>query len=326
MEFLRSIGQHDETPSDPGRRRLLGRAVPAAAGLGALPAALAAPAGHAQGPGPTHLRRGATMDSQLLFFEDPAEHQRQSYRMLRNTYDEADVLFWYHFTMFAVPDNSAPQPVVRWEGIELSHHRRIGDDSYRIHGHNLSFPRDLATGRWTDSATNPVTGERVRVPPMALTEDPGYVYTAGGVIPLDQPAAAPRVRVEQFLVEDDLVKIEQVRLPPASWPVTFIETSSNWCSRELFEADALPSLPTGTAGGYVFPWPEWMGMGDAPGHMFATWHGRKLASVEQLPPAFTERALPDHEALLAVDMRVFEEPLPAPLAERLRVAPAPDGL
>ena len=252
-----------------------------------------------------------------MFSDDPREHQRQSYRILRNILDDADVLFWYHFTMFAIPQGKAPQAVVRWEGIEMSHHRKLLDGVYRIHGHNLSFPRDLASGRWTESALNPVTGERVSVPAMALTEDPGYVYTPAGVIPLDKPDADPRIRIEQFLLEDDLVKIEQVRLPPASWPVTFIETSSNWSSRALFEADEMPSLPAGTAGGYVFPWPEWMAMGDAPGHMFATWHGRKLGSTAELPEAFIARAQQKHEALLAVDMGVFDEPLPEVLASRI---------
>jgi len=143
------------------------------------------------------------------------------------------------------------------------------------------------------------------------------VYTPEGVIPLDNPTAAPRVRVEQFLIEDDLVKLEQVRLPPASWPVTFIETSSNWADRQLFEASDMPSLPTGTAGGYVFPWPAWMGLDKQPGHMFATWHGRKLASVEELPPEFIERASREHGHLLATNLSVFDEALPDALRARL---------
>jgi len=258
------------------------------------------------------------MESRLFSYPDPVEHQRQSYRILRNTHDDADVLFWYHFTMFAVPAGHRPEPVVRWEGIELSHHRKLADGVYRIHGHNLSFPRDLRTSQWTDSAVNPLTGTEVEVPPMALTQDPGYVYTPEGVIPLDDPDAPPRIRIEQFLIEDDLVKIEQVRLPPASWPATFVETSSNWSSRALFEETDLPSLPAGTAGGYVFPWPAWLRMGDRPGHMFATWSGRKLSSADELPEDFVRRAQVSHSGLLAVDMTVFDRALPEPLFERYR--------
>jgi hypothetical protein len=291
--------------------------------MSALPAAAAglaaAPLAAAQQPAaaPSTLRNGPRMESGLFAYDDPIVHQRQAFRILRNTHDDADVLFWYHFTMFAVPEGSAPQPVVRWEGIEFSHHRKLGPGFYQVHGHNLSFPRDLQSGAWTDRALNPITGVAVEVPPMALTEDPGYLYTPSGVVPFDEPEAPPRIRMEQFLLEDDLVKIEQVRSPPAAWPVTFVETSVNWTDRALFEGSDLPSLPAGTAGGYVFPWPAWMEMGERKGHMFATWHGRKLNGVAELPSEFLTRASAAHTQLLEVNPAPFEEPLPAPFRRLL---------
>jgi hypothetical protein len=244
-------------------------------------------------------------------------HQRQSYRILRNLHDNADVLFWYHFQMYAVVDGRRPEAVVRWEGIEFSHHRKLAPTVYQVAGHNLSFPRDIASGKWTDKARNPITNNSVDVPIMALTEDPGYVYTPKGVIPLDSPDAEPRIRHEQFLIEGDLMKIEQVRQPPASWPATFIETSTDWSPLALFEDEKLVDLPAGTAGGYIFPWPKWMNMGDQPGHMFATWSGRKLKSVDNLPEEFVARALSDRPDLLAVDTEKLTQPLPNPLQKRL---------
>ncbi|MFK7831297.1 MAG: hypothetical protein AB8B57_16105 [Congregibacter sp.] len=318
MEYFFAAPRPADGLQDPQRRRLLAAALPAAAAIPVLGSQPAMAQVSEQRSG-QNVRNGSRIESTIFSYADPVEHQRQSYRILRNTHAEADVLFWYHFTMFSVPVGKAPQAVVRWEGIEFSHHRRLAENIYRIHGHNLSFPRDLRSGQWTDIALNPVTGESVNVPPMALTGDPGYVYTPAGVIPLDDPEADPRVRIEQFLLEDDLIKIEQVRLPPASWPATFVETSSNWSSRDLFENTDLPSLPAGTAGGYVFPWPKWMGMGDAPGHMFATWHGRKLGSVSDLPEEFLERAARSHEDLLKINMNVFDEPLPVQLASRLAI-------
>ena len=265
-----------------------------------------------------HVRASADgrVESKLLFFEDPLLHQQGAYRILRNLHDDADVLFWYHFTMFAVVPGTRPEPVVRWEGIEFSHHRKLQEGVYRLHGHNLSFPRDLRRGHFIDATVNPVSAETVAVPPMTLTGDPGYINTLEGVISLDNPAASPRARLEQFMIEDDLIKVEQVRLPPASWPATFVETSVNWSPRSLFDDPSVLSLPAGTAGGYIFPWPEWMGMGEREGHMFATWHGRKLDSIEQLPLEFLRRAERTHPELLAVDLAPFEQPLPEPLASR----------
>jgi hypothetical protein len=319
MEFFSSINKPAPEKPDFTRRRLMGGALalPVLSSLAACTGSPAVVSGAAKVADQRFVTRGPRMESRLFSYDDPAEHLRQSYRILRNSQDNADVLFWYHFTMFTVVDGLAPKPVVRWEGIELSHHKRLAKDTYRIHGHNLSFPRDLQTGRWTNSAVNPVTGAKVNVPPITLTEDPGYLYTPQGAIPLDNPEAPPRIRIEQFLIEDDLVKIEQVRLPPASWPATFVETSTNWCNRDLFEKTDMPSLPTGTSGGYIFPFPAWLDMGEQPGHMFATWSGRKLGSVAELPEEFIRRAEPEHASLLAVDMSAFDRPLPAALQKYL---------
>ncbi|MFT5073248.1 MAG: hypothetical protein ACI9GW_003247 [Halieaceae bacterium] len=318
MEFFSSINQSAPENLDFSRRRLLGGAL-ALPALGSLAAFAGAPEGASTAADTRNITRGPRMESRLFSYDDPEQHQIQSFRILRNTHDNADVLFWYHFTMYVVVEGYAPRPVVRWEGIEFSHHRRLAKGIYRIHGHNLSFPRDLHTGHWTDTALNPVTGAKVKVPPLALTEDPGYLYTPEGVVPLDNPGASPRIRTEQFLVEDDLIKIEQVRVAPASWPATFIETSTNWCNRTLFEDTALPSLPTGTSGGYIFPFPAWLEMGEQQGHMFATWSGRKLGSVAELPDEFMRRAMERHSGLLAVDMSVFNRPLPKELSARIGV-------
>jgi hypothetical protein len=292
-----------------GRRQFIAASLAAASVSMPLSAAMAAPQS-------APLFPEGRIRSEFLSYSDPVEHQRQSYRVLRNMHDDADVLLWYHFQMYAVVDGGRPEAVVRWEGIEFSHHRKLAPSVYRVSGHNLSFPRDLKTGMWTDKARNPITDEIVTVPPMALTEDPGYVYTPEGVIPLDSPDAAPRIRHEQFLVEGDLIKIEQVRQPPASWPAMFIETSTNWSPLTMFENDEIPDLPMGTAGGYIFPWPKWMNMGDRKGHMFATWSGRKLQSIDNLPTEFIQRARGSRPDLLEVDMSKFSEPLPEPLATR----------
>lgn len=256
------------------------------------------------------------VESSFVSFPTALAKQEATFRILRDLRDEADVLFWYHFTMFTIVPGMAPRPVVRWEGIEFSHHKRIGIGAYRVHGHNLSFPRSLDSGDWAESAVNPVTGRRVAVPPMALTGDPGYVKTTSGQVSLDNPAADPRKGYHQFLYESELIKVEEIRMPPESWPATFVETSANWSSRALFEDESILALPAGTAGGYIFPFPEWLDMGEREGHMFAVWHGRKIAGIEQLPDEFLKRAERTHPELLAVDTSMFAEPLPKPITSR----------
>ena len=303
-----SFGLIDGMMSPPrSRRQVLGGLA-----LGTT-AALTAPAIAPARSEEHSVAQGSTPVTSQFVFYDPTEHQQQSYRILRNLYDEADVLFWYHFIMFTVAKGRRPEIVVRWEGIEMSHHKKLRDGVYRVHGHNLSYPRDPTTTEFVGSVTNPVTGRTVSVPAMTLTEDPGYVYTPQGVIPLDDPEAPARIRFEQFRIEGDVMKIEQVRQPPASWPAEFIETSTNWSPLDQFNDPNILSLPAGTSGGYIFPWPALLKMGDQEGHMFATWSGIKLSSVDELPRSFRERAERDHPELLSVDMNAFKTPLPEPL-------------
>ncbi|WP_439534219.1 hypothetical protein [Polymorphobacter sp.] len=246
--------------------------------------------------------------SEFLTF-DPVEHFRQSWRLQRSLADEADILHWYHFIMVAVPVGRSPQPVVRWEGIELSRHRKIGDNRYRLHGHNLSFARDLDTGRFTDKVRNPVTGRDVRPKTMALIEDPGMWASPEGIVPLDSPRAAPRPKYGMIRRESGIVKIDGIRVPPANWPGTFLEMGTESTPVALFEDRTLDWLPTDVSGAYVFPWPAWMEMGDAPGHMFAYWSGYKLRDVDQLPPEFLARAKAEYPQLLSVDLAQFERPV-----------------
>ncbi len=109
-----------------------------------------------------------------------------------------------------------------------------------------------------------------------------------------------------FRIDDDIVKAEQIRVPPDNWFTPFIETSHNWTARSLFEDPSVTRLPMGTSGGYVFPYPRWLQMGDIPGHMFAIWSGKKLDGVHQLPAEYYARIERDNPELLTVDLTKFE--------------------
>lgn len=241
---------------------------------------------------------------------NPVENFRQAMRLQRSLKDEDDILHWYHFIMVAVPLDGTPKPVVRWEGIEFSRHQIIGENRYRMHGHNLSFPRDLKSGAFVAEVRNPVSGKTVAVPPMALTQDPGLVRSPFGVITLDKPSLPPRPDYKVLRRENDFVKVDGIRVPPDSWPVTFLEMGTEAAPAALFDDPAQTWLPTEVSGAYVFPWPAWMQMSDTPGHMFAAWSGCKLRSVDELPDQFRQRAARDFPELLRVDRRAFERAFP----------------
>lgn len=295
---------NDRSVAEARRRRRAVLASLAGAGAAlALPQQGLAAAGRAAGRG----RRGPWTSSFLAL--DPVENFLQTMRIQRSLEPEADILHWYHFIMVAVPVGMAPRPVVRWEGIEFSRHQRLDGNRFRLHGHNLSYPRDLVTGKFVAEVLNPVTKQRVEVPPMALTGDPGLVRSPEGVVTLDKPTLAPRPDYRVLRRESDVVKVDAIRVPPETWPVTFLEMGYEATPAALFEDRSLTWLPSEVSGAYVFPWPAWMRMGDAPGHMFAAWSGYKLRGVEELPEEFRRRAERDHPQLLSVDRAPFARPL-----------------
>lgn len=277
--------------------RGLGLATVLPASLAAAPAPAAAGRGHAE----REPRRWTSIFMDL----DPVESFRQVMRLQRSLYDEDDILHWYHFIMFAVLPDAPTTPVVRWEGIEFSRHERIGENRFRLHGHNLSYPRDLQTCRFIDTVHNPVTGRDLPISPMRLVEDPGLIRSPEGTVTLDNVGTPPRMDYRTLRREGGLVKVDSIRVPPATWPAPFIEAGYEGARADLFDDPRHLWLPTEVSGAYVFPWPEWMQMGDTPGHMFGVWSGHKLRSVDELPEEFLNRAQREDPGLLEVDREPF---------------------
>lgn len=299
-----------DTPENPARRDWLS-CVPGAlllAGSGGALASAAAPAVAASAGAGSPA--GGPTDSTFIGFPDERERFRAHFRFERDLRDEGEVVSWYHFTMFAVAPGQRPQPVVRFEGMEYSYFRRVGDLTWRIHAHNLSFPRDLATGAFTDRVLNPVTGLMVKPEPVVLLDDPGVLHSPRGYLPLDARSVRWLDTYLMFRTEGDLVKVEHIRPTPEGWPTQFIETSTCSVSRAEFDDPRVTSLKYQTSGFYLFPWSRWMGMGDAPGHMIGAWSGRKLNGPAELPVEFAARARREHPKLLEARWEEFNRPMP----------------
>jgi hypothetical protein len=304
-----------DLPADPGRRQWLAEApagLLAATAFGAAPLALAATpgAGAATGAPPASPVAGAPVDSAFLQFADERERFKAHFRFERDLRDQGEAVSWYHFTLYALSPDARPAPVVRFEGMEYSYFRRIGDLTWRIHAHNLSFPRDLATGAFVSQALNPLSGARVTVPPMVLLEDPGVLHSPKGYLPLDSRAANWLSSYLMFRTEGDLVKVDHIRPTPEGWPKMFIESSTSSVPRAQFDDPRVTSLKFQTSGFYAFPFPKWMGMGDRPGHMIGAWSGRKLAGAHELPAEFQARARAEHPGLLQARWAEFDRPMP----------------
>ncbi len=298
-----------ETQIDPKRRATL-KAL-AAAPLAATVGASAEPAFANTGPGNSLVGpqvKGEPITMEFLHFDDKVEHFRQTMRVLRSTEDNADIVFWYHHMAFVVPLNQRPQPVARFEGMEFTRHERVGEDTYLHHGHNLSYPRHLKTGAFSDTAINPVTGKQVKVPGfIPHTLGPTHLLTPQGVYWTGNPSPEPTTGYYMFHQDGTHVVMDWNREPPHYAPPNFMETSFARVSASDFMDQNITMLMTITNGSYVFPYPDWMEMGDRPGHMLITWSGFKLHSIEELPTEFRDRVEKEMPHRLEIDRTAFKE-------------------
>lgn len=289
------------------RRELLAAAL---AGIGASvlpnPAADASPLPPV--PATPDERKVAKVRSEFLHFDDPVAKLHAHLRVERNLAEESSTLTWYHWIVFMVPVTQAPVPLMRYEGIEYSLLRHLGNNNFRLHAHNLSFPRDLNSGELTDSVRNPVTGESVAVGPSIITTDPGTVHNPIGFRNVNSDGTYQK-RYAMFRLEDELLKLDSVRGAPPEKPITHQENSCAWVPFDEFTNPSINSLPAHFVGSYLFDYPRWLNMGERPGHLMAMFDGKKVSSVEELPDEFLDRARRDYPELLLPRWQDFDRPL-----------------
>lgn len=248
--------------------------------------------------------------SEFLSFDDPLEEFRAHMRMERDLVDgQGTTLTWYHWIVFIIPGGRRPEPLLRYEGIEFSYFRHLGRNNYRIHAHNVSFPRDLQTGRFVDSVRNPITGKRVEVPVSLLLNDPGTVASPSGFRNLAGDGSAQEV-YRQFRIENELIKLDSVRSAPPDWPATHIENSCQWVDFDLFANETITSLPVHFCGHYAYEYPKWLEMPDSTGHLSGFWDGMKLNSAAELPSELLARMEREYPQLLEPRWEEFERPIP----------------
>lgn len=255
--------------------------------------------------------RGHTISrvrSEFLHFEDPAAKLHAQLRIGRDLAEESSTLTWYNWIVFVVPELQAPQAILRYEGIEYSLLRHLGNNNFRLQAHNLSYPRDLSTGEFTDKMVNPVTGETIAVGPSIITTDPGTVQNPIGFRNVNGDGSYQK-RYAMFRLEDEVLKVDTVRGAPPGIPVTHLEASCAWVRFDEFTKQSTSSLPTHFVGSYLYEYPSWMKMGKRPGHLSAMFDGKKIASVEELPDEFLDRARRDHPELLLPRWQDFDAPL-----------------
>ena len=251
----------------------------------------------------------AQVNSKFLNYEDPVEEFRAHMRIERDLVkNQGSTITWYHWMVFMIPGNRRPEPLMRYEGIELSYFRHLGDNNYRIHAHNVSFPRDLKTNKFTDKVLNPITGEEVRAPVSLLLHDPGTIASPVGFRNINGDGT-PQEVYRQFRLEDNLIKLDSIRSAPPDWPATHIENSCQWVDMDLFSNQSITSLPVHFCGHYAFEYYSWLNMPKGQGHLSGFWDGKKLNSTQEIPQEMLGRLEREYPELLKPRWEEFEKPV-----------------
>jgi hypothetical protein len=254
----------------------------------------------------------AQVDSEFLYFEDPVEELKAHLRIERDLVeDQGETITWYHWMVFVIPGGRRPEPLMRYEGIEYSYFRNLGNNNYRIHAHNVSFARDLKTNKFTDTVVNPITGETCEVPVSLLLTDPGTIANPQGFRNIAGDGSVQDV-YRQFRVEDNLIKLDSVRSAPPDWPATHIENSCQWVDLDLFANETITSLPVHFCGHYAFEYYSWLNMPKEHehGHLSGFWDGKKLNSPAEIPREMLDRMEREYPELLVPQWDMFDAPVP----------------
>ncbi len=254
----------------------------------------------------------AQVASEFLYFDDPVDEFRAHLRIERDLVEDVgETITWYHWMVFVIPGGRRPEPLMRYEGIEYSYFRHLGNNNYRIHAHNLSFPRDLKTNKYTDTVVNPITGETVEAPVSLLLTDPGTIASPIGFRNIAGDGTVQDV-YRQFRIEDNLIKLDSVRSAPPDWPATHIENSCQWVDLDLFANETITSLPVHFCGHYAFEYYSWLNMPKEHehGHLSGFWGGKKLNSPQEIPREMLDRLEREYPELLVPQWEMFDAPVP----------------
>jgi len=185
----------------------------------------------------------------------------------------------------------------------------VADHTYRIHAHNVSYPRSIETNEFCSSVKNPITGEMIEVEPTILLNDPGTVHSLKGFRNLKGDGSYV-VPYKQFRRDDNKMVLDSIRTAPPEWPTTHMESSAIWVPNAMFEDKSVTNLLYQTTGIYIFEYPAWMEMGDRGGHMIGFFDGRKIAGVHELPDEFHDRVKREYPELLRPRWEEFDRPTP----------------
>ncbi|QOW21968.1 MULTISPECIES: DUF1838 family protein [Lysobacteraceae] len=204
---------------------------------------------------------------------------------------DEDVILWWSGTVFAQLPQKAPSALLGFEGYNICRAEKQADGVWRMLTRELTFYRDLKTGKIIDEWDNPMTGERNSV--LQVANDP----VNQTLNPPGRPSTLPWVEAgDELMFTMNIPLTYPNPLPPKDFPkqssgemYTGSEHFMFFVPRVQMEDPARSQADVSYGWTRIGPWLPWMEMGQAPGNLLYIAQGNKKASISALPADIQER-------------------------------------
>jgi Protein of unknown function (DUF1838) len=203
------------------------------------------------------------------------------YMKLHATSGDGQVPWYYTGRIYAVQEAKPPRHLFNLEGTEIYWVRRKSESEWESYSSTLTFYRDARTGEYFDSYQNPFTGKTLSVRPNVLRSNKLATFSPRGNGAIPWLAEAHQSGDNVWLVTSRYA---------LSMPQPWIEIQTMFGQAAALADPRQQRPPTMFSSSYLAPYLAWMEMGDTPGHLL--WHssGSKLASYDDIPPGYMQRA------------------------------------
>lgn len=223
-----------------------------------------------------------------LDLDAPADAAEAMMKMRCSLDPKEDVIAWWKGTLFQKdPDpGKAPVALMGFEGYNVCRGEKLEDGTWRMLSRELTFYRDLKTGKILETWDNPISGERNTV--IDVANDPvNQVFNPPG----RPPMALPWVKAGDWLM---LTLNIPLSYPNPLQPDQFPRQSSGpvyagsehfkfFVTRKDMEDPAIKSAPLVLSWTRTGPWLPWMELGQRPGGLLYIAQSSKLGSFDELP-------------------------------------------
>lgn len=236
----------------------------------------------------------------------------EAYQRLSGSFDDRLVIWWMSGTRYGVVDSRATALYTMEVGM---FHRwfRQADGSFKAAFFELTYYSDPISGTLLREFANPYTGKTNTVQHVRLGPEIRHLTNQGLATEANPMIRDFRSQLGPALVSGDRLWIPSsveatIRFPKAGAPeiVISIYTTVQGSLTDALNSN-LPSAACTLEFHNVLKWEPWMQMGNHPGNMMSIASGRKLESVDQLPPAYLAMAEEVHGKYIGDPLAALEK-------------------